>query len=755
MTPGRATHRFRNTSMMKLRRLVVFSVAFSCIVGGNILGQEGWTTVPVSTDPGRFVPSEGWIKPPISDGTKVLLLKERSGEISIVDLAPAEGPLDSMGEVYSRELHFSVPLLFDGETFLVGVTAGADGEIAIARPGEETKSLVPAPGYFNGQAVATREKALIVWQEASSGDGVIHYSIRFLIIDRDLEVIAGPETLGTAVIAAGGPQPHPKAIATETGFAVVWRRSELASVNFTALDPSGRIIRDRAITLIQVDDAVAVASDRANLLLSWTAEGNLATLLLSHEGDPLTPTTHPFVTASATGTPAVAWTGTDYRIAWSEVTGPERCRNRPVTSEIRFGRLSPEGNAVGPISTLSAGDWNRFPYLVSANGRPIVVWETGSCDGDASHWVATSPPGEAVTPVSGFMIPRSQRKPVVASNGHHVVAVWEELTGSRGEPRVFASSAVPGGRLIFEGVLVADLDRGSQTSPVISFDGERFLVTWIEDDGSERTLRARFVHPFDGPVEDASRIASLKVVQRDAYANQLNRSYLASTFAGGAHWIFWLDGTSDEEPDTHLMSSRVTIGGVASRERIIGGPWRQPFGIDATATAHGVVITWSVRSANGNVIYRGTPQGGDSVHEVFKPVSSYAGVSDPGVVRLGDKVLVTWLSESGHDPYRSLTAMTDPGEHLVNLSEPCDCSLTYAMVSDELSVDLYWTLYGHIHFARMSHDLALERPVKLFEASEVSATRHSRGTVLVTRRGERVYVHFPETSTPRRRAVRR
>ncbi|MCA1732162.1 MAG: hypothetical protein LC732_01005, partial [Acidobacteria bacterium] len=665
---------------------------------------------------------------------------------------------DSIGTVFSTSLQSPIPLAFGGEALIAGVTGGDDSKIAVMKPGGSPTLLADAPTYFSGYALASEERAMILWVVSKSSQSGVVQTIHYLVVDRNLELVAGPAVLAQATDSPGpGDFIRLRGVPLGERFAITWRNV------VAVLGVTGEVIAIQPLAA-SPEGGLGIASDGASILLSWIEDGAVFASTLTSEGEEVRPPVQPFPAAAARGTLAVSWTGAAYAIAWSEVTGAAPCRYAPLRSVIRSGEVDRSARAVGGTSSVSAGEWNETPHLVSVERETILVWSSGSpspdpCQG-VTRWLRASPAGADIAVVSGFLVPRSQSSPAIASDGFHAVAVWEEETGPSGTPRIFASSFAIGGHRRFEGVPLTAAGSGIQTSPAVSFDGVRFLVAWIERNGSGRTIRARFLHPVDGPSDAVLQIASLHDEAKNEYEQRLNASFLALAYAGGMHHVVWIDGLIDQAADTYVQMVQVAINGTASRARTLSGPWTAPYGIDAAADGGEVSIAFTVRSSSGDHLYAGPARGTFESRTSCSSRLSCGGMYIPRITTFGGSSLITWQQGSVHNPFFGLLAMTGDASAPATLNGYSDSSsYDVVPVSDEAQV--YWILYDVAHAATLVSSLALEGTTRLFPARQIAATRHRAGVALATAEETdngaiRVFVHLPvERSEPRRRAVRR
>ncbi|HEV2719729.1 MAG TPA: hypothetical protein VG323_06895, partial [Thermoanaerobaculia bacterium] len=242
------------------------------------------------------------------------------------------------------------------------------------------------------------------------------------------------------------------------------------SVHFTALDGNGHVVSSSQRDDAPGGDRPIIASDGDGYLVVYLRDGGVSVAVnVDRAGVVKSVSTLPqnwlYWPASA-----LQWSGSSYLLSSFSL---------PL-NKMAIGTISRDGtdaitrSALGP-TTPGATD---VPSIAWNGSEALVVWTAGF-QSDPNGWevlgaFADAGGGLGTAPM---VIPRSgnaQRGPAIASGGTNDLAVWNE--GSD----LYAARITHGGvALDGAGILVAH----NAFQPQVIFDGEAYLVAWLDNNG--------------------------------------------------------------------------------------------------------------------------------------------------------------------------------------------------------------------------------------------------------------------------------
>jgi len=474
--------------------------------------------------------------------------------------------------------------------------------------------------------------SLVAWHDYRSGSGDI-YGAR---VSRGGTVL---DPTGIPISTATGTQIYPAAAFDGTRYLVVWedRRSGSDHVYGARVTPGGTVVDPGGIAITMGDlnqSFPAVAFDGTNYLVAFTTFGDTSDLQcarVSPGGSVLDPDginitkgineqwspavafdgTNYFVVwqdartpsydvygarvtpsgaildgggiAIARGgrsqlAPAVAFDGSDYLVAWSELRA-----NEGGNYDIYGARVSPAGTVLDPagIGISTASGTQAAPAVTSGGGNSLVVWEDGRNKGQifaarvTAGGTVLDPNGIELSPANGFAL-----SPAAAFDGGNYLVAWSDT-------RTFTTFDIYGARVTQSGTVLdpdgfpISTEDSTQERPAIAFDGANYLVAWDDlRSGPHSDIYGARVSPA-GTVLDPTGIAV------STAANDQASPVVA--FDGATYLVAWQDsraGSSD------IYAARVTRAGVV----------RDGNGIVITATAADERSPTAVRGPSGGRI---------------------------------------------------------------------------------------------------------------------------------------------------------
>lgn len=394
-------------------------------------------------------------------------------------------------------------------------------------------------------------------------------------------VLAGTSATPAAPLVPGAGertqgQYDPAAAFGKDTYLVVWRsglENREAKLFAARVDKSGRALDAKGIALagdmaFQHEAAVAFGGDCFLVVFSAIkertgADGLLASgvfgVRVSAEGKVLD--AKPFPIGDTPGhqaQPAVAFDGTNFRVAWVALLDADAKINNfwglsvKGVMEIRTARVSPAGQVLdagagvlaarGPDGPPWQGFGNaRHPAIACAGGQVMIGFAYGSSYPQAAVFGAARPgPASATDKAARVDLPQVVRKvgrmegkityPALAACPKGFAASWRVTRGRgcNGPPwpgMVFDLAGKPidaGGK----GVAPASGANKPCLAPALAFDGEAYVWTWIS--GAQSLLACRFTP--EGKVLDGKDLV-LEAMKKDRHGRYIPRDFDAPALA--------------------------------------------------------------------------------------------------------------------------------------------------------------------------------------------------------------------------------
>ncbi|WP_433926569.1 hypothetical protein AB3662_27005 [Sorangium cellulosum] len=165
--------------------------------------------------------------------------------------------------------------------------------------------------------------------------------------------------------------------------------------------------------------------------------------------------------------PRLAWDGNDIVVA-------SRFRGPSDAGGVQIGRIRAADKVTGPIA-LDVEQEPSAPDIACDSGICMVVW-TASNSGELEARFLRGHTATRLSALSSFNAGPSTR-PRVAQGGGRFLIVWG---GPRADSAVHAALVAPDGELLAQAD-IPTTDRDAVVhEPAVAFDGERFVVAWIE-----------------------------------------------------------------------------------------------------------------------------------------------------------------------------------------------------------------------------------------------------------------------------------
>ncbi len=283
-------------------------------------------------------------------------------------------------------------------------------------------------------------------------------------------------------------QPQFSAAFDGTNYTVAWadRRSGMYRVYAARVSTSGTVLDAGGVlvTTTATGDQTepAISWNGTNYLVVWTEQGatssdvkgmRLTTALARVDAGPL----NLCVLDLDQHSPAVAWSGTNWLVAWvdyrSAVAPNYYC-------DIRGARVTAAG-AITAVSAIAGADNNQFaPSVASCGGNFLVAWEdyrSGSAVVYCSRVTSTG----TIQDGAGVQVPwtaYNNIQPKVASDGTNYFIVWSDKRAGWSNDNIYGvRMSTAAARLDPADILVCGATKG-QVAPSAFWNGTNYLVAW-------------------------------------------------------------------------------------------------------------------------------------------------------------------------------------------------------------------------------------------------------------------------------------
>jgi len=540
---------------------------------------------------------------------------------------------------------------FDGTNYLVAWNDSRDTDyesagIFVARVAEsgdvlDLEGIEVASYGFRPRVAFDGTNYLVVWQ------GEDH--VKGARVSPDGQVL-DPEGLFIGWGSA------PKIVFDGTSYFVSWTGFwDNPGINGARVSTDGALLDPDGIPLV-VTDATEVSlqelgTDGVGVLLTWPEGGDLHAARIE-QGVLVDPGGFPVATGADTyRTPAVAFDGTNYTVAWIpwDGSGPS----------VTAARVSPAGVVLDP-GGITVSDAPARPYdgisAVFDGTNTVVTWNAlePSLESDvvaarlSPAGVVLDPGGVLVTPSGGYVATASGNNGLLAVTGFQAEwPGWSHVYGTR----IDGSLATIGAKDRLISTAVA-----RQVAPAVSFDGQNFVTVWSDDRRLTRGLYASRVTLW-GDVLDPEGILVGDGVGWDYGPTAI--------FDGTNTVVVWQTSPPDYD-DGSLYAARISPAGVALDAAPIALPSAGFGGMRYTAASDGestlVVVDYGSSAEWFGGDLRAIRLGSDGA--LLSPLASSAPgetissvpLAAAGILRKptlhfdGANYLLTWLSgEDGED----------------------------------------------------------------------------------------------------------
>ena len=270
----------------------------------------------------------------------------------------------------------------------------------------------------------------------------------------------------------------------------------------------------------------------------------------------------------------IAFDGTNYLLVYSD---PRYLMGSGT--RLMGQRISTNGNVLdGPSGFLIDEGANYYPRVAFDGTNYLVVWENGSMGGDING-ARISTEGSVLNtfPIydehSGdIMAGWIRYKSAIAFDGSNYLVVWSEYRSSS-DPfnpyrirDIYGVRVSPGGTVLDASAIPICAASGDQVSPEISFDGNNYMVIWVDGRNSTSSTIKFDIYgsriATDGTILDPEGI-EIKTGDHLYFPHSQftysSRPYI--DFDGTNYLISWQIGNNPRNETTGIYADRLTTTG--------------------------------------------------------------------------------------------------------------------------------------------------------------------------------------------------
>lgn len=247
--------------------------------------------------------------------------------------------------------------------------------------------------------------------------------------------------------------------------------------------------------------------------------------------------------------PAICFNGTNYFATWMDY------RNS-FTYHIFGARISQDGTVIDPNGFFIDSDNKDLWYPSSAFGNEnyLVVYDNSE---DIWPSLPAEISGALVDTIGGvittFQIssaPYNEFSADVAFDNSNFFVVWQQSDGSQFD--IYGARVSEQGVLLDPGGILISSRPGHEGFPMVSFDGQNYLVVWTGEDGQSWNIYGARVRP-DGAVLDPDGF----VISDESFDEYLPDIGFLSSF--GYYLVCWEDWRNG---DADIYAAKINVDGV-------------------------------------------------------------------------------------------------------------------------------------------------------------------------------------------------
>jgi hypothetical protein len=200
----------------------------------------------------------------------------------------------------------------------------------------------------------------------------------------------------------------------------------------------------------------------------------------------------------AFGSPAIAYNGTHFFVAWTSPDG------------VRAVRVKPDGTVVGPVLDVLNSDESFGPVDIACSEDICLVTCTVSGDAETDiFFTRVTKDGDVLDDPRQFLSPgdnfANDAAVAFSSSRNLFLVVWSDSRGGEGSEDIFGNRVTEDGDILDDdGFPISEAD-GAQLAPDVTWTGRRFQVVWSDARHGDADIFAARVRS-NGEVDDEDGI---------------------------------------------------------------------------------------------------------------------------------------------------------------------------------------------------------------------------------------------------------
>lgn len=295
---------------------------------------------------------------------------------------------------------------------------------------------------------------------------------------------------------------------------------------------------------------------------------------------------------------------------------------------------------------VHTGGWNWYPSVCAGDSNWFIVWLKSSQEGYSVYGARVRYDGTVLDP-NGIPIcsaaTNEEWSPDVAFDGENYMVVWnkENYYGTNTYCDIYCARVSKDGVLLDPNGIVVASGANDQWMPSIAFDGQNYLIVWLD-----------FVHPIPG-IYGARVTPSGQVLDPGGFfiipfSASIPVSRLGISYGGGVYLLAWVEEEA-QWTDYNVCGIRISPNGYPIGDKFIIKENTARFweGISVSFDGDNFMVAWSDITNNPNDIRanifsaRVTPSG--TVIDTAVLVSSCANEQIyPQISFNGNEYLIIW-----------------------------------------------------------------------------------------------------------------
>lgn len=220
--------------------------------------------------------------------------------------------------------------------------------------------------------------------------------------------------------------------------------------------------------------------------------------------------------------PSVIFNGENYIVVWADAF----IDSRDII--LKAVRVDPQGGIIG--SGVPFGSGNSITDIAFDGSRCLVIW-TKAQQGILGCFLND----QALPEDSTFCIDTINGSEVLARleyDGTNYLVVWSDFDSTGVDRDIYGRLVSPGGSVVSDRIAITRI-AGYQVNPDLCFNGENYLVAWVEASG---VIRGRFIAPTGQLVSGIFAVSDTMPCARDN---------VKSAAGSSNHLIVWSEWHTD------------------------------------------------------------------------------------------------------------------------------------------------------------------------------------------------------------------